>query len=1054
MCNLGIRLNPFTGQFDLVNTSAGGTVTNVTATSPLQSTGGATPNISFEDQSANTVLAGPTSGPDAPPDFRALVAADIAGAAWTLAGNTLTGGTPATPNEFLGSTNNYDWVLRTNNVEALRVKSTTNGITFGTQTAGGVLLAAGIGALSHGRSDGAGSSLSASATGAKARGQVTTGAVATASGIGATLNINSTDAGTTVTASGILSIINAAVTLGSTATASGNRSHINGIVDGTGGASTATASGNNSSIWANLAGASTVTTLGNSTSFRGQLSAGASSSVSGNAAWVLARIDGAGSAINATGTLSVAGGHAITAGTIVSSGDSATAWGVAQTSGNITASGIASIARGSASGSGTIVASGDGSESRGRAQTLGSILASNAGSKANGMALDSGTVSAGGEGSHASGRAENALSAIRANGHGSRASGYAIAGGTILANGLGSHVFGYAPLVGLNATGKGGFAIGVADVGNIESLADGAFAGGTGLLSSVTSNGVASFAYGTSLIINGANYAQTFGVGHQNNSYGAMIVGTYAENIAATGTSFVSTDPAFIVGTGILGSPVNGFRVDKDGRRETIAAHINKGIRTVSGVTSISARTDRTILVDTTGGAATENLPAGVNGLEYYFDDSTGNASTNNITINANGADVFQGGASSYVINSNNGTIHIQFNAGIWNVISSSSSAVTGFANTALSNLITTSINQDLLPDTDINRNLGSNTLGWLQANIQNFNDSAGNLSIDTYNRRLKDSSGTSTILDWFGPTIIAFADIEPDTTFGRSLGTVANPFDTVRLATLALFDSDASDSVQISAASTTTGYSLTMPPAQGTSGQTLQNDGAGNLSWVTSGSGTVTSVTAGTGLNVGAGPGGTITTTGTLNLANTAVTPGSYTLASITVDAQGRLTSASNGTAVTSVALSLPSIFTVTGSPVTTTGTLTGTLNTQTANTVFAGPASGGAATPTFRAILQADLPTLATTTKTTNYTVTTADRIIFVDSSGGAFNLTLPDPSTATGIEFRIIDSTGNLNANNVTLVRFATEKISGVAASRALQADWGYYKLVSNGTDWFLG
>lgn len=46
----------------------------------------------------------------------------------------------------------------------------------------------------------------------------------------------------------------------------------------------------------------------------------------------------------------------------------------------------------------------------------------------------------------------------------------------------------------------------------------------------------------------------------------------------------------------------------------------------------------------------------------------------------------------------------------------------------------------------------------------------------------------------------------------------------------------------------------------------------------------------------------------------------------------------------VTSVALSLPSIFSVSGSPVTSTGTLTGTLATQTANTVFAGPTSGGA--------------------------------------------------------------------------------------------------------------
>lgn len=63
----------------------------------------------------------------------------------------------------------------------------------------------------------------------------------------------------------------------------------------------------------------------------------------------------------------------------------------------------------------------------------------------------------------------------------------------------------------------------------------------------------------------------------------------------------------------------------------------------------------------------------------------------------------------------------------------------------------------------------------------------------------------------------------------------------------------------------------------------------------------------------------------------------------------------------VTSVGLSMPAIFSVSGSPVTTSGTLAASLATQTANYVWAGPASGAAATPAFRALVLADIPDLS---------------------------------------------------------------------------------------------
>jgi hypothetical protein len=62
----------------------------------------------------------------------------------------------------------------------------------------------------------------------------------------------------------------------------------------------------------------------------------------------------------------------------------------------------------------------------------------------------------------------------------------------------------------------------------------------------------------------------------------------------------------------------------------------------------------------------------------------------------------------------------------------------------------------------------------------------------------------------------------------------------------------------------------------------------------------------------------------------------------------------------VTSVGLSLPSQFTVTGSPVTTAGTLTATLAAQSANLVWAGPTTGAAAAPAFRSLVADDVPTI----------------------------------------------------------------------------------------------
>jgi len=182
-------------------------------------------------------------------------------------------------------------------------------------------------------------------------------------------------------------------------------------------------------------------------------------------------------------------------------------------------------------------------------------------------------------------------------------------------------------------------------------------------------------------------------------------------------------------------------------------------------------------------------------------------------------------------------------------------------------------------------------------------------------------------------------------------------------------------------------------------------SNGAGSITITNtspSSGGTVTGVTAGTGLS-----GGTITGSGTIDLATPVTVPnggtgqtsltnhgllvgqGAAAVAMLAAGASGQVLIGSSGNdpawlaaggsgqvlmsngasdpswatvsgtgTVTSVWLTMPAEFSVTNSPVTAAGTLAVSKANQNANLVYAGPSSGAAAAPTFRALVLDDMP------------------------------------------------------------------------------------------------
>lgn len=142
-------------------------------------------------------------------------------------------------------------------------------------------------------------------------------------------------------------------------------------------------------------------------------------------------------------------------------------------------------------------------------------------------------------------------------------------------------------------------------------------------------------------------------------------------------------------------------------------------------------------------------------------------------------------------------------------------------------------------------------------------------------------------------------------------------------------------------------------------------------------------------------------------------------------------------GGSVTSVGLSAPSIFSVSGSPVTMSGTLTFTSNTQSANTVYAGPSAGPAAVPTFRSLVVADLPTGIPNSNLQNSSITVNGTGISVGGSpvslGGVLTLTNTGVTSATaGTGISVSASTGAVTISNIGVTSITAGSGISVSAS----------------------
>lgn len=173
--------------------------------------------------------------------------------------------------------------------------------------------------------------------------------------------------------------------------------------------------------------------------------------------------------------------------------------------------------------------------------------------------------------------------------------------------------------------------------------------------------------------------------------------------------------------------------------------------------------------------------------------------------------------------------------------------------------------------------------------------------------------------------------------------------------------------------------------------------------------------------------------TTATALAATPAQCTGNQFATGITAAGAANCAAPPQGT-VTSVGLGLPSIFSVSGSPVTGAGMLSASLTVQSANLIFAGPSSGTATVPTFRALVAADLPSSITSSTSGNAATATALAVTPGQCAGGQYATGIAASGSANCAQV------GYIQLSGTPTLQYQTVQSGGTAVTQRSVLNFG--------------